>query len=672
MRKALSLIVLIAVFAAGFVLAQQTGNAVLEQGRAKKTAGDLQGAMEAFEKVVAEFAASERKAAANALLELGSIAESLGQLNRARGYYERVRTDFKDQTAEVATAGNRLNAPARGVNPAAPAGSRGAATRVTIRTPYAEDIYGFALSPDGKTVVFQVTTQDGKRQIWRQAVDAAAKPEPIAGTDGAGINARPFFAPDGKSIVFFAKQKVFQVDVAGGVPKELADAPFFYGGSWSADNSILLGIRVSSPFEVLKDGKLSATPMVSGVNFAAPQFIDDRRFLYFARDPRTQGQLEVASLDGQVTARGLPAAFFGTYTKGFLVYATPQGILNAVRFDPKELTTGGAPIVVADKVGIERRFVGVAAVTASQGGAIAYRESAVMDRQMLWMDRNGELLGTVGTADSSSPGLPRVSPDGRTVVYFRQQGAPLGSVWAMDTQTGATRQLQDGANVAIWSPAGDRIVIAQLRGRGGVPVGPYLTERPVAAAGGGRQFGPATGVVMPQDSTASGAILYLSGVSAIGSGTGDLSVLPPNSENPIPVAQTQASERNGRFSPDGKWIAYQSDEGGRNEVYVQPFPGSIDQRQRVSLNGGVSPQWGRAGKELYFISADNRLMVAEATPAGDKTALEFNTPKALFRSPLPQGAEYDTVNNGDRFLIMTTVGEPSPIVVLNNWMPPGN
>ncbi|HEX4998634.1 MAG TPA: hypothetical protein VFY29_10425, partial [Terriglobia bacterium] len=669
MRKLWGVVGLLSLFVAGLLLAQQNGSALLEQGRGKKAAGDLQGAMEAFEKVVADFAASDRKSTADALVELGGIAESLGQSSRARGYYNRVRNDFKDQAAAVEIAGNRLNAPpSRSGNSTAATGGRSGPSRITIPTPYAEDIYGFALSPDGNTLVFQVTTRDGKRQIWRQAVDPAAKPEPIAGTDGAGINARPFFSPDGKSVVFFAKQKVLQVDLAGGVPRELADAPFFYGGSWGGD-SILLGIRTSSPFDVLRDGRLTSTPMASGVNFASPQFLDDRRFLYFARDPRTQGQLEVGSLDGPLTARGLPSAFFGTYTKGFLVFATPTGVLNAVRFDPKELATGGAPFVIADRVGTEKRFVGVAAVTAAQDGSIAYRESAVMDRQMLWMDRNGELLGTVGLPDSTSPGLPRVSPDGRTVLFFRQAGAPLGSIWGMDTQTGAMRQLQDGSNVAIWTPTGDKILFASLRGRNGVPVGPYLLERPITTTGGGRQFGPATGVVMPQDSTASGAILYLSGVSAIGTGTGDLFVLPANSENPIPVAQTQASERNGRFSPDGAFIAYQSDDGGRNEVYVQPFPGTVSQRQRVSLNGGISPQWGRKGRELYFISADNRLMVATAAPGTDRGTLEFSTPKPLFPGTLPQGAEYDTVNDGDRFLVLTIVGEPSPIVVMKNWMP---
>src|SRR4030095_15403257 len=147
--------------------------------------------------------------------------------------------------------------------------------------------------------------------------------------------------------------------------------------------------------------------------------------------------------------------------------------------------------------------------------------------------------------------------------------------------------------------------------------------------------------------------------------------LPPFASDPLPVATTAAAERNGRFSPDGNWIAYQSDEGGRNEVYVQPFPGTMAQRQRVSLGGGTSPQWGRRGTELYFIAADNRLMVATATAglAEQRRTIEFSTPKPLFPNPLPPGSEYDTVRDGDRFLVMRPAEESLPITVLTNWVP---
>jgi Tol biopolymer transport system component len=292
-----------------------------------------------------------------------------------------------------------------------------------------------------------------------------------------------------------------------------------------------------------------------------------------------------------------------------------------------------------------------------------------MNRQMMWMDRNGDLLGTIGPADSDSPGIPRVSPDGRTVVYFRQVGAALGSVWVTDTATGAKRQLQDGANVGIWSPTGDRILFAALQGTGGR--GAQMLARSIndpAGSGTGVRIGPTSGQAFPEDWSSTGAVVYRSGPGS-GQGGGDLFVVMEGQSNGTPVAQTLASEKNARFSPDGKWIAYQSDEGGRNEVYIQPFPGAMEQRQRLSLNGGTSPQWGRKGQELYFVSGDNRLMVATATI--DKAVIEFGTPKPLFKGPLPQGVEYSVSGDGDRFLLLAPVEEPPPIVVISNWMPGG-
>ncbi|HEX4999418.1 MAG TPA: tetratricopeptide repeat protein [Terriglobia bacterium] len=668
MRTRLSILALILMFVTGLTLAQQAGTALLEQGRAKKTAGDLQGALDTFERVAAEFSTSDRKAAANALLELGSIFETLGQSSRARGYFDRVRNDFKDQTEAVAAAGNRPSVrPADAGNAASPGGGPSIPSKVTFRTPYTEDIYGFALSPDGQTLVYQATTQDGKRQLWRQTVDPSAKPEPIAGTDGAGVSTKPFFSPDGKSVVFFAKQKLLQVDLAGGVPKELMETATFYGGSWSGDSILITTRNINATPDLLQGGRITGAPIAPG-NYSAPQFLDDRRFIVYER--RTQSSLVAGSLDGPVTPRGLPAVNFATFTKGFLVYATSAGTLNAVRFDPKELSSIGAPIVVADRVAIDRRAPGVAALTASSGGSLAYRESTTVNRQMMWMDRNGQLLGTIGGADAASPGLPRVSPDGRVVLFYRQTAGGLGSIWAMDVESGAIRQVQDVANVAIWSPTGDRMVLAAIRRGGNAPsVEVGLIERPATASGSSRQIGPPSGIVMPQDWAPNGAILCLTGVGATGTGNADLSVLPPNNGPMIPVAQTLASERNGRFSPDGAWIAYQSDEGGRNEIYVQPFPGTISQRQRLSLTGGVSPQWGRKGAELYFMSGDNHLMMATAAPGREKGTLEFSTPKPLFNSPLPQGAEYDTVSDGDRFLIIATIEDPPPIIVLNNWIP---
>jgi hypothetical protein len=283
-------------FASAFVVAQTgTGKAVLDQARSKKTAGDLQAATEVFERVVTEFTTSDRNSAAKALLELGEIFDTLGQSARSRAYYERVRSEFKDQTAEAGIAAERLGA------------ARNTPTRITIRTPYADDVYGFAISPDGRTLVFQGTSPDGKRQLWRQAVDASKTPEPIAGTEGAGAGAYPFFSPDGRTIGFFANQKLLQVDLAGGTPKELADAPSPWGGDWRGASIVMSGRGLGGPVELLEGGRIRALTTVPGL-YMWPKFAGDRRVVYFSRDSRGTGVLEVGALDGSqpVLARGLP------------------------------------------------------------------------------------------------------------------------------------------------------------------------------------------------------------------------------------------------------------------------------------------------------------------------------------------------------------------------------
>jgi hypothetical protein len=197
------------------------------------------------------------------------------------------------------------------------------------------------------------------------------------------------------------------------------------------------------------------------------------------------------------------------------------------------------------------------------------------------------------------------------------------------------------------------------------PVAPPVRGGARGIAPAGRDVGPSNGRAFPEDWAQNGAILFRTGGRGSDDG-GSLFVFQPSGGDPVPVAQTPATERNGRFSPDGAWITYQSDESGRNEIYVQPFPGTPGQRQRVTLGGGTSSQWGKKGTELYFLGPDNRLMVVNVTVAADRRTMELSTPKALFASPIPQGAEYDT-RDGERFLVLMPVEASPPIVVLPKW-----
>jgi dipeptidyl aminopeptidase/acylaminoacyl peptidase len=328
----------------------------------------------------------------------------------------------------------------------------------------------------------------------------------------------------------------------------------------------------------------------------------------------------------------------------------------AQKFDPQTVSLSGSIIPLADRVGREARFPGLAAFTASLGGAVAYREDSSVARQLKWIDRTGKPVGTPGPFDSASPQSPRVSPDGRSVLFYRQSGSAIGSVWVMDTETGATRMLRDPSHRAVWSPDGKTMVFATLNNNG---VGPVLFEQPLPS-GAGRFLLP--GVQgFPSDVSANGALLYTSTSAA-----GDVMLVPPGG-TAVPIANSPAAERGARFSPNGQWIVYQSDESGRPEIYVQPVGAAAAQRQRVSLSGGINPEWDPKRQALYFLSPDYHLMMAAAEATSDNKSIEFSTPKALFERPLGSGSEYAPSPDGERFFVIEPGEDAPPIVVLSNW-----
>jgi Tol biopolymer transport system component len=655
MKKILvTMLVMISLSTGIYIGAQNNAGALLQEARAMKAAGDLQGAMLGLERIVSEFAA-DRNAAANALLELGAITEQLGQNARARNFYERVKSQFQDQAAEVKIAETRL-AP-KTADATAPK-AQGAESRITIKTPYTDDPYSFALSPDGKTLVIQVTSADGKKQLWRWPVDASKKGEPIPGTEGAAAGAFPFFSPDGQSIGYFANQKLWRIDLAGGKATELASASTPGGAAWGKNDVIVFGgLPFGQPMQKVEAGRVSAVT-ASTQWYVAPTFIEDERFIFFARDGRGGGQLQIGSIQGTSTlgARGgIPVAQAGAFTSGYLVFVN-QGQLLAQKFDEKALTTNGTRIPISESVGRDPALPGKTTVAVSTGGAIAYRENNSSARQLKWIDRTGKQVGNPGPIDSASPQVPRISPDGRSVLFTRQAGRG-NSIWVMDVETGSTRGMRETSQRAAWSPDGRRIIFSGTSPRGASPT---LVDQQLPS--GPATFPLPTVLAFPSDVGTNGAILYTTAM-----GAGDVFALPVGSQTPVAVANSTAAERGGRFSPNGAWIAYQSDESGRPEIYVQPFPGTSADRQRVSLNGGINPEWDPKQKAIYFLSPDNHLMMATAEPTPDNKTIEFSTPKPVFEKALMAGTDYAVAPDGQRFFVIEPVEDSPPITVLTNW-----
>lgn len=335
--------------------------------------------------------------------------------------------------------------------------------RVDITTPSTSDPLSFALSPDGSRLVFSATG-DGPSRLWVRAMDAP-NAQPLAGTEDGSY---PFWAPDGRSIGFFANDKLKRVDLAGGAPRVLANTNFGRGGTWSADGIILfsppLGALVRVP---ASGGELAAvTRLAPGdVSHRFPQFLPDgRTFLFFIQAVRDRQGIYLGPLDGGEPVRLASNDTAGVFVPPDLVLIVRQGTLAAHRLDLKRKTLIGEPITIADPVAFDSPL-NIAAVTASGTNRLAYRSSGGARRQLTWVDRTGRVLGVVGSVDDGNPLYPELSPDGRNVAIERTVRGNR-DIWIEDVSRGVLTRLtfDDNQDIwPIWSPDGRSIVFRSNR-----------------------------------------------------------------------------------------------------------------------------------------------------------------------------------------------------------------
>ncbi len=540
--------------------------------------------------------------------------------------------------------------------------------RFDVSTAPTSDSTSFALSSDGSQLVF-VATADGVSKLWLRSLDRTTA-QPLAGTDGATY---PFWAPSSSSIGFFANSKLKRLDLAGGLPQTLADAPLGRGGTWSQDDVIVFAPSVANPLmRVAATGGVSTpvTRLDQGyLSNRSPQFLPDgRQFIFSATNggnqPRT---VYLASLDG-----GLPKRLFqggdadSVYAQPGYLLTTEQGLLIARRVI---LPSGdvGDPITIEQPVG--RDGNGHGAFSVSGAGVLAHRAAPVDRRQLVWIDRTGKRLGTVGPVDDGSLLNPALAPDQRRVAVSRTV-ENNSDVWILDR----TRDTRTRITVApvfedmpVWSPDSTRLIFRR---------GVDLYERLVSGGSEQRVFSPERAPNAHDWSLDGQFLLY----SVLGEKTGnDLWVLPLTGDHkPFAIANTSSIERNGQFSPDVRWVAYDSNESGRFEVYVQAFPGP-GWKGLISTAGGSSPRWRRDGKELFYLASDGTMMAVPVRAAVDNQSLEVGTITPLFRAPIVFGGlapppgnprqQYDVAADGLRFLINVTVDDVTvpPITIVLNW-----
>jgi serine/threonine protein kinase/Tol biopolymer transport system component len=549
-------------------------------------------------------------------------------------------------------------------------------TRVDIVTPPTLDPTSFALSPDGRQLVFLATGEDGRSRLWLRSL-AATSAEPLAGTEDASA---PFWSPDGRALGFFVPGALKRLDLGGGAPQTLAPlagAGPTHGGAWAADDVVVFS-DFGNPLRRVAASGGEVSPVTTlgpgETTHYYPHLLPDGRHLVFYAPDGTDAGIYLGELGGGAPIRLTEADSRAAYLpSGWLMWVR-AGTLVAQRLNLAEAKLTGALHTLADRVPVTPS--GHAAFTVSATGLVAYRAQGQTDLlQLTWVDRAGTVLGTLGDADGALSN-PRVAPDGQRVAVVRRvQGN--ADLWLLDSVR--TSRLTFDASVdafPVWSADGSRLVFASNRAGQ-----PDLYQKLASGTGAEETLISSDEAKYPNSLTADGRfLLYFTG-SAQGT---DLWVLPTAGKaEPTPFLQTPFNERFGAFSPDGRWVAYMSNESGRDEVYVRPFvpPGeestvavTVGQWQ-VSTAGGLAPLWSPDGQELYYLAPDGGMMAAAVNAS--TTGFAAGAPELLFATRIVgggaatgQGRQYDVAPDG-RFLINTVLDSAAaaPITLIQNWNP---
>ena len=547
--------------------------------------------------------------------------------------------------------------------------------RSELAIPPTMESTSFEISPDGGRLAF-VANDAGHSRLWIRDL-RSREARVIQGTDGAAF---PFWSPDGKTIGYFSNRKVMRVDVADGAIRTIARTRVGWGGVWTLDGDVLFTPTQRSPIRrVSADGGVvsAATellPNESGHRFPV-MLPGGRYFLYYSWSRAEGGAIYARETRGPATRRIFPAESEGIYAHGHLLFAR-EGTLYAQAFDPARLSVSGDEFAVAQNVSYNA-VTGRLAVSASAEGVLVYREATTAaQRQFIWFDRAGNELKRVGPAEEEQgPASPSMAPDGQRLAMARGTGAGNPDVWVMDVNDGKMTRftLSDFADsAAVWSPDGMKIAFASDYPDGRVLRAYALSYTPGAKY---ESLSPPLGdrSIVPMDWSPDGKDLLCDSASRV-DGDNDIVAISLDADRKLTsVANTAFEERAGQFSADGRWIAYQSDESGRFEIYAQPFP-EKGERVAVSDAGGTQARWSRDGKELFYIAADSALMSVAVSHEGGKT--RFAPPVKLFQTQITPGLagqgdsrpQYVVSNDAKRFLVRTQLRlEHAPLIVVTNW-----
>jgi Tol biopolymer transport system component len=524
---------------------------------------------------------------------------------------------------------------------------------------------------------------NGKTSLWLRPLGSLTAQQ-LPGTEN--LDNPHFFSPDSRSIVFPADGKLKKLDLAGGAQQTLCTMPRSNGqgtggGSWNRDGVILF----TSGGKIYRVASSGGEPeLVLGsplpepdAYYRWPSFLPDGRHFLYLKTSVHQGTgssaICVGSLDGQETARLRAADSHALYTAaagGHLIYAL-DGALVAQAFDARAFKLSGEPFAIADKVvtanGIGRGFFSIS----DTGSLILHPSGNLNAQQLTWVDRTGKPLESFGESEAyrGSVGNPRLSPDGKQVAVARRDPQTrTREIYVMDITRGISSRLtfDSGEDYApIWSPDGKRIAWSSNRN------GPLAIYQKLSSGVGQDELLLKMDVHVSPDSWSPDGLFMLFDLTDPKTRE-DLWVLPMDGDRkPFPFLQTPFSEGQARFSPDGHFVVYRSDDQGRSEVYVQTFPASGSKWQ-ISNNGGNFATWRNDGREIFYISTDGKLMSVEIKPG---RSFEASVPKPLFDlAPLRAigfggNIGYAVSPDGQRFLVNRQVEVPASLqyVLVMNW-----
>ena len=535
------------------------------------------------------------------------------------------------------------------------------------KTQFAFDVGSMMISPDGSRVVYPARGADNRVSLWVRPLRGGAA-QILSGTEGGGY---PFWSSDSRFIGFFAGGKLKKIDASGGPPQTLCDADDGRGGTWSSEGTILFAPGSRDAIHRVSAGGGPATAVTQlgteEYSHRFPWFLPDGKHFLFLSQSLRPGQERARVMAGEMGSKATRMLLATNspvmYSpEGFLLFCRERSLLGQA-FNLKTLALSEEPFPIAEKLQTFSN-TGVAAFSVSRNGLLIYQNGgAGVISQLLWVDRSGKPGEAVGIPANYY--RPRLSHDGlRVAVEIVDEQVGFPDIWIYDlvrkTPTRFTFE-PFAESGPVWSPDDQSIAYAADGASSRV-----IMKKLASGAGAAQVIGTSDSPnLLTMDWSRDGRWIVSQQISLRSRNGWDVMAFDTAAGRLTPYLSTRFNELNPFLSPDGRWITYTSNESGRNEIYVQPFPQSGGKWQ-ISTAGGNTPRWRADGKELYFAGPDQKMMAVTVTT---EPTFSASVPTPLFEFHLkPQGG-YDVAADGKRFLLNTPLhqDDAAPMTLVQNW-----